>query len=80
MSRNELKIDREISTNHLKKFQSRSNELIQDALEETYIGDKSDEFLRGLVSGYYTAYQLAEQGESRFILQILCFLSKRVKK
>ena len=80
MSRNELKIDRDISTIPLGQFQSQSDDFFEDILEETYRGDKSDEFIRGLVSGYYTTHQLVKQGESDFIFHILCFLSKRVKK
>ena len=80
MSRNQLQIDRNISTIPLGQFQSKSDNFFEDALEGVYIGDKSDEFIRGLVSGYYTSFQLIEQNQKDYIFHILCFLSKRVKK
>ena len=80
MSRNESRIDRDVSTIPLKQFQSKSDEFFEDALKEIYGGNKSDEFIKGLISGYYTSYQLIEQNQKDYIFHILCFLSKRVKK
>lgn len=80
MSRNQLQIDRDFSTIPLQRFQSQRDGFFEDMLKEVYEGDKSDEFIRGLISGYYTAYQLVEQGQKEYIFHILCFLSKKVSK
>lgn len=80
MSRNKLQIDRDISTIPLEQFQNQEDEFFEEALKEIYKDDKSDEFIRGLISGYYTSQQLIEQGQKDYIFHILCFLSKRVRK
>lgn len=80
MSRNQLQIDRDFSTIPLQKFQTSQDGFFEDMLKEVYKGDKSDEYIRGLISGYYTAYQLIEQGQKEYIFYILCFLSKKVSK
>lgn len=80
MSRNQLQIDRDISTIPLKQFQNQEDDFFEELLKDVFRGDKSEEYMRGLISGYYTSNQLIEQGQRDFIFHILCFLSKKVKK
>ena len=64
----------------LEKFQNQADEFFEEALKEIYKGGKSEEFMKGLISGYYTSQQLIEQEQKDYIFHILCFLSKRVRK
>ncbi|MFP4402004.1 MAG: hypothetical protein ACLFPL_02130 [Candidatus Nanoarchaeia archaeon] len=80
MSRNTLQIDRDIRTIPLQRFQNRLDEMFKEGFNDIFKGDKSDEFMKGLISGYYTSQKLVEQNQKEYILYFLQFLVDKYSK